>query len=94
MKWTEPKDDGSTDILGYVVQKRDEKSVKRGDTNWYMVNDKVRHTRCQVSNLISGNKYQFRVRAFNEVGIGEEAFTKDFADIVKERLIFDSIIQY
>ena len=86
LKWTVPKDDGNTDINGYIVEKRDKKSVAKGINNWYMCLDKVRHCHCQVAELITGNSYQFRVRAFNDVGVGAEAFTKEYADILNDQV--------
>jgi len=52
----------------------------------------VRHKQCQVQDLIVGNEYQFRIRAFNEVGIGPEAITKNFANITKEALTFNRFL--
>lgn len=54
----------------------------------YVVYDKLRHKQCQVSDLVLGNNYYFRVRAMNEVGIGDAAPTKDSADIPKESKYF------
>lgn len=50
----------------------------------YVVYDKLRHRQCQVSDLVLGNSYYFRVKAFNEVGAGEPNGTKDCANIPKE----------
>jgi len=50
----------------------------------YVVYDKLRHKQCQVSDLVLGNKYYFRVKAFNEVGVGESNATRDCANIPKE----------
>jgi hypothetical protein len=55
---------------------------------WYVVYDKVRHTYCNVDDLILGNDYQFRIRAINEVGLGEGAATKEFATIAKESVTY------
>ena len=85
LKWVVPKDDGNTEIIGYIIEKRDKKSVKKGRETWYMCLDKVRHTHCQLTDLVMGNSYQFRIRAFNDVGISAEAFTKDYADITVEK---------
>ena len=46
--------------------------------------DKLRHKQCQVSDLVLGNNYFFRVKAFNEVGLGQANGTKDSANIPKE----------
>nr|CAB3264099.1 myosin-binding protein C, cardiac-type-like [Phallusia mammillata] len=83
LKWEEPSDNGNTDILGYVVEKRDARSDE-----WYVVYDKLRHKQCQVSDLVLGNNYYFRVKAFNEVGVGESNATKDGANIPKEKTVY------
>ena len=46
--------------------------------------DKLRHCQCQVSDLVLGNSYFFRVRACNEVGASEAVVTKEKAEIIKE----------
>uniref|UniRef100_H2ZJW6 Myosin-binding protein H n=1 Tax=Ciona savignyi TaxID=51511 RepID=H2ZJW6_CIOSA len=83
LKWEEPNDSGNTEILGYIVEKRDARS-----DDWYVVYDKLRHKQCQVSDLVLGNTYFFRVRAFNEVGTGEPNGTKDSANIPKEKTVY------
>jgi len=52
------------------------------------LNLKIRHTKCSIDDLIVGNDFQFRVTAFNECGLGEGTFTKDFATIEKEILVY------
>lgn len=83
LTWNSPKDDGNTEIIGYIIEKRDKKTA-RADGQWYLCIDKCRHRNCQITDLIMGNSYQFRVRAFNEVGIGAESFTAEFAEITKD----------
>ncbi|XP_076805528.1 myosin-binding protein C, fast-type-like isoform X3 [Clavelina lepadiformis] len=83
LKWEEPNDSGNTDILGYIVEKRDARSE-----DWFVVYDKLRHKQCQVSDLVLGNNYFFRVKAFNEVGVGESNGTKDSANIPKEKTVY------
>lgn len=90
LEWKAPKDDGNTEIIGYTVEKRTKRHGADGD--WYICHDKVRHKQCQVQDLIVGNEYQFRIRAFNEVGIGPEAITKNFANITKEALTFNRFL--
>jgi len=81
LKWKVPKDDGNCELIGYQVEKRDKKSGPDGE--WYVAFDKVRHCQANVQNLIIGNEFEFRVKAINEVGLGEGAKTKNFAQIVK-----------
>nr|XP_039267422.1 myosin-binding protein C, cardiac-type-like [Styela clava] len=83
LKWEEPSDSGNTDIIGYVVEKRDARSE-----DWFVVYDKLRHKQCQVSDLVLGNNYFFRVKAMNEVGVGDGAATKDSANIPKEKTVY------
>ena len=56
----------------------------------YVVYDKLRHKQCQVSDLVLGNNYFFRVKAFNEVGVGLPNGTKDSANIPKESKSVDA----
>ena len=69
LKWKVPKDDGNCEMIGYQVEKRDKKSGPDGE--WYVAFDKVRHCQANVQNLIIGNEFEFRVKAINEVGLGE-----------------------
>ena len=83
MKWAAPKDDGNTDIWGYQVERRDAR-----DEDWWISVEKVRNCQVQINDLILGNSYYFRIRAFNEVGLGDIAETKEAAVIVKDRIIY------
>lgn len=58
----------------------------------YVVYDKLRHRQCQVSDLVLGNSYYFRVKAFNEVGAGEPNGTKDCANIPKESKNINTLV--
>merc|ERR1711981_1135730 len=83
LKWLAPKDDGNCEILGYQVEKRDAKS-----DDWFVAVEKVRHTNVQINDLILGNSFYFRVRAMNEVGLGDDAVTKECAVIVKDKMVY------
>ena len=39
LTWTEPKDDGNNEIIGYQVEKRDRRSGEDG--MWYVVHERV-----------------------------------------------------
>lgn len=80
LKWKKPKFDGNSEIVGYQVEKR---TAKHDD--WYVCVDKVRHPQVQINDLVLGNSFYFRVKAINEVGLGEEGVTKEAATIVKEK---------
>merc|ERR1711879_86535 len=79
LKWNMPADDGNTDILGYQVEKKDVR-----DDMWYVCVDRVRHTNVRINDLIIGNKYNFRIKAINELGLSEAGTSKDIATIEKE----------
>ncbi|CAB1417223.1 unnamed protein product [Pleuronectes platessa] len=79
LEWKPPKDNGNCEILGYLVQKAEKKTME-----WFTVYDLYRRTNCIASDLIMGNEYVFRVSAINQVGISDEACnTKDSAYIQK-----------
>jgi len=66
--WSAPSTDGGSEILQYIIEKRD---VTRGIGSW-MVCGTVSVTECnfRASKLFQGNAYQFRVSAENRVGTG------------------------
>lgn len=67
LKWTPPKDDGGTDILSYIVERRDAK--RSTYTRAGKVEGNV--TQLKVSGLVEGTEYFFQVTAENEVGKSE-----------------------
>ncbi|XP_061127953.1 myosin binding protein Ha isoform X1 [Syngnathus typhle] len=84
LEWTPPKDDGNTDITGYIVQKADKKTGE-----WFTVMEHYHRLTATVSDLIMGNSYLFRVFSVNKVGISEKsAVTKDVAVIPKTGIIY------
>lgn len=83
LKWTPPKDDGNCDIWGYQIERRDAR-----DEDWWISIEKIRNCSVQINDLILGNSYYFRIRAFNEVGLGDTAETKEAAVIVKDKVIY------
>jgi hypothetical protein len=85
LKWEPPKDAGDCELIGYQVEKRDSKSPA---DEWYVCIDKVRHCSVQINDLVLGNAYFFRVKAINEVGLGDDAITKDSATIAKEVTVY------
>lgn len=65
--WTPPPKDGGSEIIGYVIEKKDKFSPdweKCGETQG-------EDCKGRVDNLIEGTKYEFRVRAINKGGISE-----------------------
>ena len=67
LKWKEPKDDGGTDLKGYLIEKQDVDSGR-----WIPlaeVGPNVRDYKCE--GLTKGKKYKFRVKAVNKEGESE-----------------------
>ncbi|XP_072308239.1 myosin binding protein Hb isoform X3 [Eucyclogobius newberryi] len=79
LEWTPPKDNGNTEITGYLVQKADKKT---GD--WFTVLDHYHRLNATISDLIMGNTYKFRVFTENKCGLSEDpTMTKEEATILK-----------
>ena len=69
LSWQPPQDDGGTDILSYILERREQ-----GRSMWIKVGkmDAVEGTlQYCVKDLQEGKEYYFRVSAENEVGISE-----------------------
>uniref|UniRef100_A0A3B3Z994 Uncharacterized protein n=1 Tax=Periophthalmus magnuspinnatus TaxID=409849 RepID=A0A3B3Z994_9GOBI len=65
--WRAPAHSGGAPVRGYYLDKKEE-----GAEMWREVNEKaVPERKLKVSNLTSGNFYQFRVFAANMVGVGK-----------------------
>lgn len=68
--WTPPEYDGGKSITGYILEKKEKRSLR-----WVPVTKTaIPERRKKVQNLIPGHEYQFRVRAENEIGIGEPSY--------------------
>ncbi|XP_077409431.1 myosin binding protein Ha isoform X1 [Vanacampus margaritifer] len=84
LEWTPPKDNGNTEITGYIVQKADKKTGE-----WFTVLEHYHRLTATISDLIMGNSYAFRVFSVNKVGISEKsAETKDVATIQKTGIVY------
>ncbi|NWI88994.1 IGFN1 protein, partial [Pitta sordida] len=67
ISWKAPRKTGTSQIVGYVVQKR-----KKGTTTWLPVtNVPVKDKKLKVTNLKKGVQYEFRVAAVNAAGTGD-----------------------
>nr|XP_019597107.1 PREDICTED: myosin-binding protein C, fast-type isoform X1 [Rhinolophus sinicus] len=79
VEWQPPKDDGNSEVTGYVIQKADKKTME-----WFTVYEHSRPTCCTVSDLIMGNEYYFRVFSENICGLSDSAgLSKNTAQILK-----------
>jgi hypothetical protein len=65
LSWEKPIDDGGSRIQGYLIDKREIDSE-----TWQRVNAAICvTTQINISNLIEGRQYVFRVFAQNEAGL-------------------------
>ncbi|KPP61037.1 myosin-binding protein C, fast-type-like [Scleropages formosus] len=79
LEWKPPKDNGNSDISGYIIQKADKKTKE-----WFMVYEHNRRPNCTVSDLVMGNEYVFRIFSENICGLSDEAgLSKNTAVIAK-----------
>lgn len=62
--WKAPTDDGGTEILGYIVERRE--ATRNA---WYTVDSRVTDTHLVVKGLQEGTEYHFKVTAENSFGI-------------------------
>uniref|UniRef100_A0A3P8SXC0 Titin n=1 Tax=Amphiprion percula TaxID=161767 RepID=A0A3P8SXC0_AMPPE len=65
LTWEIPEDDGGCDIYNYIIEKCE---TKRGV--WSVHSNAVITNKANVTRLIEGNEYIFRVRAENKMGPG------------------------
>lgn len=66
LTWTEPTDDGGSDITNYIVEKRES-----GQTSWQVVNSSVKRPTIKVTHLTKYMEYTFRVCAENKFGVSK-----------------------
>lgn len=65
--WEPPEDDGGSEILNYILEKKDNKNDEIG---WITVTSTLKGTSFPVTKLIEGKEYIFRVTAENKFGCG------------------------
>nr|CAD7393168.1 unnamed protein product [Timema cristinae] len=65
LKWKKPKDDGGEPIESYLVEKFDP------DTGIWLPVGRTKEPQLEVTGLIPGHEYQFRVKAINKEGESE-----------------------
>lgn len=66
LSWSEPADDGGTEITNYIVEKRES-----GSASWQVVNSSVQRTTIKVTHLTKYMEYTFRVCAENKYGVSK-----------------------
>uniref|UniRef100_A0A3P9Q123 Titin n=1 Tax=Poecilia reticulata TaxID=8081 RepID=A0A3P9Q123_POERE len=66
LSWSEPADDGGTEITNYIVEKRES-----GHASWQVVNSSVQRTTIKVTHLTKYMEYTFRVCAENKFGVSK-----------------------
>ncbi len=71
LQWKPPKDDGGSELSGYIIEKCPE-----GSDQWEKCPGIYLSPKGVVKNLIEGKAYKFRVSAENIHGIGEPLETK------------------
>lgn len=64
LTWSDPLDNGGSDIMGYVVERKDAKM------HIYRQPLEVAACKCDIVGLLDGEEYMFRVVARNKYGLG------------------------
>ncbi|XP_015183294.1 PREDICTED: twitchin isoform X5 [Polistes dominula] len=78
LSWEKPETDGGSKIQGYWIDKREV-----GSQTWQRVNVAIcLPTQINISNLIEGRQYEFRVFAQNEAGLSTESKASTSVKIV------------
>lgn len=66
-KWEPPEDDGGSEILNYILEKKD---YKKEEVGWITITSTLKGNSFPVTKLIEGKEYIFRVTAENKFGCG------------------------
>ena len=81
LTWMAPRNTGNSPITNYIVEK-----CEKGTGAWAKVSSYVTTTSVRIRNLVMNKEYDFKVRAENQYGVSEPAFT---ADAITARYPFD-----
>lgn len=65
--WNPPENNGGKEISGYILEKKEEFGVRWSPCTKHSIDS----TQLTVTGLLRDHEYQFRVRAENEIGLGE-----------------------
>lgn len=71
VSWKAPTDNGGSEIIGYIVERRE--ATRNA---WYTVDSRVTETQLVVKGLKEGTKYHFKVTAENSFGISASLKTE------------------
>ena len=73
IQWTPPPSDGGAPIKGYIIEKRDTTSMR-----WLKVSvDLEKETTFNITGLVQGTSYEFRVSAENKAGVSKPSPPSD-----------------
>ena len=64
LSWQPPESDGGAPVTGYIVE-------RRSGVHWIAIKHKAKTEELTVSELVEGNRYEFRVLAENKVGVSQ-----------------------
>lgn len=64
LNWDDPKDDGGSDLTGFVVERKD---IKKDI--WKQPVETIA-SKCECTGIVEGQEYIFRVMAKNKYGLG------------------------
>lgn len=64
LNWSDPEDDGGSDLTGFVTERLDKKSQ-----TWRQPIDTFA-SKCEIGGIVEGQEYTFRVMAKNKHGCG------------------------
>lgn len=71
VSWKAPTDNGGSEIIGYIVERRE--ATRNA---WYTVDSRVTETQLVVKGLKEGTEYHFKVTAENSFGISASLKTE------------------
>ena len=64
LNWSDPADDGGSDITGFIIERKDAKMH-----TWRQPIETER-SKCDITGLLEGQEYMYRVIAKNKFGCG------------------------